>query len=53
MFPLFYKQVARELAPKVAVILRHLVNGGSVSTSWRLADVISALKESPSSNIAN
>ena len=26
VFPLFYKQVARELAPKLAVIFRHLVN---------------------------
>ena len=27
MFPLYYKQVARELEPKLAVIFRHLVKG--------------------------
>ena len=29
MFSLFYKQAARELAPKLAVIFRHLVRGGN------------------------
>ena len=28
MFPLFYKQVAWELAPKLALIFRHRVRGG-------------------------
>ena len=28
MFSLFYKQVVWELAPKLAVIFRHLVKGG-------------------------
>ena len=34
------KPVAQELAPKLAVIIRHLVNGGRFSVCWRLADVV-------------
>ena len=44
MFPLFSKQVARELAPKLAVFFRHLVKGGSFPTCCRLADVVSVPK---------
>ena len=35
--PLFYKQVARELAHKLAVIFRHLVREGSFPVCWRWA----------------
>ena len=35
----FYKQVARDMAPKRAVIFRQMVRGGSFPTCWRLADV--------------
>ena len=38
MFPLFYKQVARELAAKLAIIVRHLVQKGSFPACWRLTD---------------
>ena len=34
MFSLFCMQVARELAPKLAVIFRHLIRGGSFPQSW-------------------
>ena len=37
---LFYKQVARELAPKLTVIFRHLVKESSFPACWRLADVV-------------
>ena len=53
MFPLFYKQVDRELAPKLAVIFRHLVKGGSFPICCRLADVVPAPNESSSCNIIN
>ena len=48
MFPLFYKQVARELEPKLAVIFMHLVNRGSFLTCWRLIDIVPLPKNSPS-----
>ena len=51
MFPLFYKQVARNLAPKFEVIFRHLVTGCSFPASWRLVDVVSVLKGSAYSDI--
>ena len=51
MFQLFYKQVARELAPKSAVIFRHLANGGSFPVYWRLADVVPVPEESFSSDV--
>ena len=35
MFPLFYKQVARELTPKLAVIFRHLGKGSFFPACWR------------------
>ena len=51
MFPLFYKQVARELVPKLAVIFKHLLKGGSFSACWRLAGVIPMAEESSSSDV--
>ena len=45
MFPLSYKQVARELATKLAVIFWHLVRGGS------LADVVPIQKGSATSDV--
>ena len=44
MFPLFHKQVARELASKLAVIFRHLVKGSSFEACWRLADIVPVSK---------
>ena len=43
-FPLFYKQLAWEQAPKLAVIFRHLVKGGCFPACWRLADVVSNIR---------
>ena len=51
MFPISYKQVARELAPKLVVNFRHLVSGGSFPACWRLADVVPVPKESSSSDV--
>ena len=39
-FHCFYKQVAREVEPNLAVIFRHLVRGGSFPTCWKLADIV-------------
>ena len=41
-FHFFYKQLAQELAPKLAVIFRHLVNGGSLQRN--LTKMISQLQ---------
>ena len=49
MLPLFYKQMARELAPKLTVIFRNLAKGSSFLAFWRLADAISVANASPSS----
>ena len=46
MFSLFYRQVARELTPKLAVIFRHLVRGGKFPACRRLVDVVPVPKES-------
>ena len=42
MIRLFYKHMARELAPELAAILRHLGKGGGVvfPACWRLPDVV-------------
>ena len=40
ILPHFYKQVAKELAPKFAVNFRHLVKRSSYLACWRLADVV-------------
>ena len=53
MFPHFYKQVARELVPKLAVIFRHLVRGGSFPACWRLADVVPVPKGSAFSDVSD
>ena len=53
MFPLFFKQVAWELAPKLAVSFRHLVKGGCFPACWRLADVVPVSKGSPSSDVGD
>ena len=49
-FPLFYKQVARELAFKLAVIPRYLVKGDSFPACWRLVVVAPVPKKSSSSD---
>ena len=53
LFSLFYKQVAQELAPKLAVIFRHLVKGGNFPAGRMLADVAPVPRKSPSSNIGD
>ena len=50
---LFYKQVARNLASKLAVILSHLAKEGSFLAFWRLADVIPVSKGSPFSDVGD
>ena len=51
MLSLFYKQVVRELVPKLAVIFRHLVRRGSFQACWRLVDVVPVPKGSASSDV--
>ena len=51
MFPLFYKQVAHELAPKLAVIFRHLVRKDSFPKCWKWPDVVLVPKESSFSDV--
>ena len=53
MFPLFYKQVARELASKLAVNFRQLVIGGTFPACWRLVDVVPVPKESSFSDVGD
>ena len=53
VFLFFYKQVAREMASKLAVIFRHLVKGGNFPTCWRLADVVQVQKGSASSDVGD
>ena len=53
MFPLFYKEVARQLASKLALIYRHLVSGVSFPTCWRLTDVVPVAKGSASSVVGD
>ena len=54
MFPLFYyKQVDRKLAPKLAVIFKHLVRGVIFPVCWRLTDVVSVPKDSSSSDVGD
>ena len=53
MFPLFYKQVAGESAPKMAIIFRHLVKGGSFPACWRLGDVVPVSNKFSNSDVEN
>ena len=53
MFLLFCKQEARELAPKLAVMFRHLVKRVSFPACSRLADIVLVPKGSPSSEVKN
>ena len=53
MCSLFYKQVARELSPNLAIIFERLVKGGSFPAWWRLADVVPVPKESSSSDVGD
>ena len=53
MFPLLYSQAARKLVPKFAVILRHLVRGGSFPAYWKLAVVGPVTKGSASSGVGD
>ena len=45
MFPLVYKQMARELATKLAVLFRHLVTGVSFPACWGFADIVPVPEE--------
>ena len=47
----FFKQVTRELALKLAVNFRHLVQGGNFTAYWKLVDVIPVPKESSSPDV--
>ena len=53
IYSLLYMQVAQELAPKLAVMFRHLVKGDSLPACWRLAHVITVPKESHFSDVGN
>ena len=48
MFPLLYRQVTWERAPKFVVSFRHLVRWGSFPGCWRLVDVVPVPKGSAS-----
>ena len=50
-FHFFFNQVARELAPKSAVIFRQLVRAGSLPTCWRLPDIVPVPKVSAYSDV--
>ena len=52
-FHFFYKQVALELAPKLAIIFRPLVKESSFTACWSLADVVPVPTGSPSSDIGD
>ena len=45
--------MARELAPKLAVVFKHVVTKGSLQSCWRLADIISVPNESSSSDVGD
>ena len=45
--------MAWKLAPKLAVIFRHLVRGGSFLACWKLADVVSVPKRSAFSDVGD
>ena len=51
LFPLVDRQVAQNLAPKLAVILRHLVKRGSFLACGRSANVLPVSKGSASLNV--
>ena len=42
--------MAWDLVPKLAIIFRHLVRGGSFGACWGFADVVPVSKESSSSD---
>ena len=49
----FYKQVAWRLAPKLAVIFRHLVNDGNFPACEKLADDVPVPKKSSSFDVGD
>ena len=53
MFPLFYKQVAPELARTLTVFFWHLVRGSSFPAFRRLADVVPVLNGAASSYVGD
>ena len=53
MFPLFYKQVARKLVSKLAVIFRHMVKRSSFPACWGLTDAVPVPKGSPFSDVGD
>ena len=53
MIPLVYKQVARELAPKLTVIFRHQLMKGSFPACWRLANVVPVPKKFSSPHVGD
>ena len=53
MCPLFYKQVTRKLAPKLAVILTNLVRADSFPACCRSADIVPVPNRSASSDVGD
>ena len=53
LFPLIFKQLSGELAPKLGVIFRILVRRGSYPECWRLGDITPIPKGSSSSPSPN
>ena len=53
MFPLFLKEVRKELAPKLAIIFRLLIKRGSFPRYWRTADVVPVPKDESCAKVSN
>ena len=53
MFPLFLKEVAEVLAPRLSVIYRKLIRTGCFPLVWRIANVTPVPKGSLSSDVEN
>ncbi len=53
MFPLFLKETAAVLAPKLSSVFRLLVRQGSFPMCWKVADITPIPKGSPSPHVAN
>ena len=53
MFPLFLKETSRVLAPKLSAVFRRLLRSGSFPVCWRVANITSIPKGSPSPNVSN
>jgi len=51
MFPLFYKEIADVLAPRLSVVFRRLIRSGSFPLCWRQANVTPVPKGPLSSDV--